>query len=130
MNVHPRANGAGARLDTRAPFHLEATVRVLQRRPGNLVDVWAHDRYLRVFQIGDDLVLVEVENRGTIDAPDVRWRVREGTPSSATRAALARTIRLSLLLRPRSQPRREGPDPCRSVGLSLHRYFFFRLSRA
>jgi DNA-3-methyladenine glycosylase II len=92
VSVHPRANVAGGRLDTQAPFHLEATVRVLQRRPANLVDVWAHDRYVRVFQTGDDLVLVEVENRGTIDAPDVRWRVREGTPSSAAKAALARTI--------------------------------------
>jgi 3-methyladenine DNA glycosylase/8-oxoguanine DNA glycosylase len=93
VKVYPRANVAGARLETRAPFHLEATVRVLQRRPGNLVDVWLHDRYLRVFQTADDLVLVEVENRGTIEVPDVRWRVREGRPSSATRAALARTIR-------------------------------------
>ena len=67
MTAYPGANIAGARLETRAPFHLEATVRVLQRRPGNLVDVWSDDRYLRVFQTDDDLVLVEVANRGTID---------------------------------------------------------------
>src|SRR5581483_10040261 len=42
--TYPRAE----RLSTRAPFHLEATVRVLQRRPTNPVDVWEDGRYLRV----------------------------------------------------------------------------------
>jgi DNA-3-methyladenine glycosylase II len=122
VNVHPRANVAGGRLPTRAPFHLEATVRVLQRRPGNLVDVWAHDRYLRVFQAGDNLVLVELENRGTIDAPDVRWRVREGTPSSGTRAALARTIRNILGLDVDPEPLRrlaEAEPRLRPTALAL-----------
>jgi DNA-3-methyladenine glycosylase II len=63
------------RLETRAPFHLEATVRVLQRRPTNLVDVWERDRYLRVLRTASGLALVEVANRGTIDAPDVRLDV-------------------------------------------------------
>jgi 3-methyladenine DNA glycosylase/8-oxoguanine DNA glycosylase len=45
-----------------------------------------------------------VENHGTIDAPNVRWRVREGAPSSATRAALARTIRKILGLDVDPQP--------------------------
>ena len=35
-----------------APFHLEATVRVLQRRPTNRVDVWEQERYLRVLEAG------------------------------------------------------------------------------
>ena len=35
-------------LATQAPFHLEATVRVLQRRPANRVDLWEGGRYLRV----------------------------------------------------------------------------------
>ena len=94
--TYPGEDAATSRLATRAPFHLEATVRVLQRRPGNLVDVWEHDRYLRVFQAGDDLVLVEVENRGTIDLPDLRWSVRQGTPSGATKVALAQTLRTVL----------------------------------
>src|SRR5678816_3540319 len=46
--TYPGEDAARSRLATLAPFHLEATVRVLQRRPGNLVDVWEHDRYLRV----------------------------------------------------------------------------------
>ena len=85
-----------SRLATRAPFHLEATVRVLQRRPGNLVDVWQHDRYLRVLQAGDDLVLVQVENRGTVDVPDLRWSVTQGRPLRAANVTLAKTLRTVL----------------------------------
>ena len=82
-----------SRLVVRAPFHLEATVRVLQRRPENLVDVWSHDRYLRVLKADDAPVLVEVDNRGTIDFPDVRWSVLKGTPSPGARAVLVQTLR-------------------------------------
>ena len=94
--TYPGDDAARFRLATLAPFHLEATVRVLQRRPANLVDVWEHDRYLRVLEAGDDLVLVEVENRGTIDLPDLRWSVRQGTPSRAAKAALGQTLRTVL----------------------------------
>lgn len=80
-------------LDTRAPFHLEATVRVLQRRPTNRIDLWQHGRYLRVLGPPEDLVLVEVENRGTIDAPDLHYTLREGSPASATGARLSQTLR-------------------------------------
>jgi 3-methyladenine DNA glycosylase/8-oxoguanine DNA glycosylase len=84
----------GDRLATRGPFHLEATVRVLQRRPTNLVDVWDHkERYLRVLATADGLALVEVTNRGTIDEPDIRWTVRHGTVSTAAKAALGQTVR-------------------------------------
>ena len=99
-------------LATRAPFHLEATVRVLQRRPTNLVDVWEPDRYLRVLQTADDLALVEVENRGTIDAPDLRFVVRRGNPSTATRAALGQTLRKVLGLDLDPEPlQRLWPNP-------------------
>jgi 3-methyladenine DNA glycosylase/8-oxoguanine DNA glycosylase len=80
-------------LATRAPFHLEATVRVLQRRPANLVDVWDAGRYLRVLPTPDGLVQVAVENKGTIEAPDVRLCVVAGRPATTTRAALAQTMR-------------------------------------
>ena len=82
-----------AALVTSAPFHLEATVRILQRRPGNLVDVWAAGRYLRVLPADGKLVLLEIANRGTIDSPDVAWSIRKGTPSSGARVTLERTIR-------------------------------------
>jgi len=83
-------------LSSRAPFHLEATVRVLQRRPGNRVDVWDRDRYLRVLPAGEKRVLVEVRNRGTIDAPDLRLAIRSGNPTASTLPALKHTLRQML----------------------------------
>jgi 3-methyladenine DNA glycosylase/8-oxoguanine DNA glycosylase len=80
-------------LATRPPFHLEATVRVLQRRSTNLVDVWESDRYRRVLPTRDGQVLVEVTNRGSIDAPDVRYVVLAGTPGAAALAEVERAVR-------------------------------------
>jgi DNA-3-methyladenine glycosylase II len=80
----------------RAPFHLEATVRVLQRRATNLVDVWDRERYLRVLATADGLALVEVTNRGTIDDPDVRFAVVGGDPSAVTRAEIGQKLRTML----------------------------------
>ena len=82
--TYPGDDPAGVRLATLAPLHLEATVRVLQRRPTNLVDAWEGGRYRRALAIGDDLVVVEVSNHGTIDAPDVRFRVLDGEVSAGT----------------------------------------------
>ena len=86
-------DGTSSQLRTRAPFHLEATVRVLQRRPANLVEAWEQDRYLRVLRMSDDLVLVEVENRGTIDRPDLRYALRHGDLSTVAQRGLAQTLR-------------------------------------
>ena len=86
---------AGVRLATAAPFHLEATVRVLQRRPSSH-EIWEHDRYLRVFPTKDGLVLTAVENRGSIDAPDVRLSFLSGAPSAKTRRSLEQTLRKML----------------------------------
>jgi len=83
-------------LDTRAPFHLEATVRVLQRRPTNLVDVWEDGRYLRVLATPDGPVLVEVANQGTIARPRVRCRVLSGGDSRQTRPAVVPLVRAVL----------------------------------
>lgn len=91
--IYPGNGDAGGRLSTRAPFHLEATVRVLQRRPANLVEAWEQGRYRRVLRTSKDLALVEVENRGTIDEPDVRYFLRHGDPSTGARRRLARTLR-------------------------------------
>ncbi|MEK4032086.1 AlkA N-terminal domain-containing protein [Methylocystis sp. IM3] len=70
------------RLPTRAPFHLEATVRVLQRRPTNSIDQWEGRRYLRVFRIEDRFAITAVENRGTIDRPDVRYSMLGGSSAA------------------------------------------------
>jgi DNA-3-methyladenine glycosylase II len=80
-------------LATQAPFHLEATVRVLQRRPSNRVDLWERGRYLRVLAVGGTSVLVEVENHGTIDDPDVQFAIRSGDSAAATLARVRQTVR-------------------------------------
>ncbi len=89
-------NAAGIRLATRAPFHLEATVRVLQRRPANAVEIWEEGRWLRAFATTEGLVLTALENRGSIDAPDVRFSILAGTPSADTRRSLQQTMRKML----------------------------------
>lgn len=74
-------------------MHLEATVRVLQRRPSNLVDTWESDHYRRVLATSDGLALVDVRNQGTIDAPDLRYSVRSGDLSSVAHDQVATTLR-------------------------------------
>ncbi len=113
----------GGPLATRAPFHLEATVRVLQRRPTNLVDVWTEDnRYHRAFAVEEGVALVTVENRGTIDQPDVHFTVPCGNPSSASRAALGESVRriLGLDLDPEPMQRlAEAPRALAPTALAL-----------
>ncbi len=96
--TYPGDDDPSGRLSTQAPFHLEATVRVLQRRPTNLVDVWTGGRYLRALGPPEHLTVVEVENRGTIDAPDVRYAVLHGDLSSGARRRLAQTLMKVLAL--------------------------------
>lgn len=83
-------------LPTHAPFHLEATVRVLQRRPSNRVDVWDQDRYLRMFATVDGLALAEVTNCRTIDDPDVRYSILSGEISDVASGVVERTLRRML----------------------------------
>jgi DNA-3-methyladenine glycosylase II len=91
--TYPGQDPGGEKLATRAPFHLQATVRVLQRRPANRVDVWEQERYRRVLSTEDGPVLVEVTNRGTVDDPDVRCAVLDGALSDVARAAVGDTAR-------------------------------------
>ncbi|HET8553109.1 MAG TPA: AlkA N-terminal domain-containing protein [Gammaproteobacteria bacterium] len=70
-------------LPTRAPFHLEATVRVLQRRPANRVEIFDYGLYRRLFRTAAGLALVQVENHGALDAPDVRYAVLHGEAAPA-----------------------------------------------
>jgi 3-methyladenine DNA glycosylase/8-oxoguanine DNA glycosylase len=91
--TYPGERDGGESLATPAPFHLEATVRVLQRRPSNRVDVWDEGRYQRVLTVGGALVWVEVEDRGTVDAPDLRYVVSHGEVPPAARPQLAATLR-------------------------------------
>lgn len=84
---------AASVLETRGPFNLEATVRVLQRRPTNLVDVWDEGRYLRALPTRRGNVLVEVVNQGTIDAPRVSFRLLEGRDARGAREGIIRDLR-------------------------------------
>jgi len=74
------------------PFHLEATVRVLQRRPTNRVNRWEDGRYLRVLPTDEGLRLVAVQNHGAIDAPDLRSLVFGGPISPRTQEQLSATL--------------------------------------
>lgn len=101
------------RLPVRAPFHLEATVRVLQRRPSNLIDRWELHRYQRAIQIHARPMLIEITNLASVDAPDVRLAVLGGKlpPHEVTEAArLARTI-LGLDIEPGPLQRRAEAQP-------------------
>jgi DNA-3-methyladenine glycosylase II len=95
---------------------------VLQRRPTNRIDVWEPNHYLRVLTTADGLVLVEVENRGTIDDPDVRLRTRSGNASAATRLELVQIVRKMLGLDVNAaalQHRVEGERRLRTMALAL-----------
>lgn len=83
-------------LATRPPFHFEATVRVLQRRPTNAVDVWLDGRYLRLFESSGGLTLVEVRNPGTVAHPRVRMRMLAGRDSAAAHAESRALVRRML----------------------------------
>ncbi len=91
--TYPGITPAETRLPTEAPFHLEATVRVLQRRPTSLVDRWEHGAYRRVLDGGDGLVMAQVSNRGTVDHPDVRLSIRAGREAPPASDAVVRTVR-------------------------------------
>src|SRR5688572_17875591 len=98
-------------LATRPPFHLEATVRVLQRRPGNRVDIWERNHYVRVLAVEDMRVLVEVQNRGTINDPDLRFAIRSDNAAARTRLAVSQTVRKVLGLD-------VDPEPLGRVGIA------------
>lgn len=91
--MRARGEGRAHPLETSGPFNLGATVRVLQRRPTNLVDLWEQERYLRVLQTPEGPALVEVVNRGTVDAPALQFRVREGPRARGIHRRLALALR-------------------------------------
>ena len=79
-------------------------MRVLQRRPANIVDVWQADRYRRVLTSARGFALVEVVNQGTIALPRVRFRVlrRQGVARgpASIQPALRRILGLDVDPRP------------------------------
>ncbi len=114
--------GPTIRLAVRAPFHLEATVRVLQRRPSNLIDIWDAPCYRRVIQVHGRPVLIEVSERGTIDAPDVRLSLPRGGLSAKLRQEAVSTSRAILGLDQQStshQSRAEAEPALRATAMAL-----------
>jgi len=110
------------RLLTHSPFHLEATVRVLQRRPANLIDVWESPHYRRTVRVGGRLILIRVENRGTVDLPDVRlsFLPRSISPRQQTEAGRIASEILALDLDPSVlQQRAEAEPALRRTALAL-----------
>ncbi len=89
-------DGAGEVLAAKPPFHLEATVRVLQRRPTNAVDTWDGAHYRRVLEAAGRPILAEVMDRGAIDAPDLRLTVEGDEDSGAGRDAVKAIVRRAL----------------------------------
>lgn len=77
-------------------FNLEATVRLLQRRPANRVDRWQDDSYLRAFVTAEGPRRIRVRNAGTVIEPDVRLDLLDGEVSSATATTLLATLRRML----------------------------------
>lgn len=109
-------------LATRAPFNLEATVRVLQRRPGNAVDVWDRGRYLRVLALSNGIALTEVHNRGTIASPDLVFAIKSGDTSDESweeaRVVLRKMLGLDIDPAP-LQRSVEGEDAIRPICRAL-----------
>jgi DNA-3-methyladenine glycosylase II len=83
-------------LPVAGPFNLEATVRLLQRRPANQVDHWEDDRYLRAFRTAEGPRLVALMNVGTVDVPDVRLEILGDAVSENTARDVTLTMRWML----------------------------------
>jgi DNA-3-methyladenine glycosylase II len=110
------------RLLVKAPFHLEATVRVLQRRPNNLIDAWDGERYRRAVRIANRPVLLQVQNRGTIDVPDLRLSILGGEATAHARVDASETATATLGLEQDVTPYErcaEAERTLRSISIAL-----------
>src|SRR5678816_587864 len=81
------------RLEVAAPLHLEATVRILQRRASNLVDTWEDSCYRRAVVTSGGLVLAQVCNQGAVDAPELRVVVHSESATGAANPQVAQKLR-------------------------------------
>jgi DNA-3-methyladenine glycosylase II len=73
--------GLSVDLPTTRPFNLEATVRLLQRRPTNRVDRWHAGAYFRAIPTSAGVRLLRVTNRATIAEPLLRLDLLGGVVS-------------------------------------------------
>jgi DNA-3-methyladenine glycosylase II len=86
-----------SRLTTRVcPFSLEATVRLLQRRPVNRVDRWVDGEYRRAILTPEGMRLIALRDAGSIDAPDLRLELHGGPIGGATSDQISAMVRWML----------------------------------
>jgi DNA-3-methyladenine glycosylase II len=83
-------------LPTVGPFNLEATVRLLQRRPSNRVDRWSAGAYWRAVPTANGPRLLQVTNRADILKPELQLDVRGGKVTEETVASLVAAVRWML----------------------------------
>lgn len=83
------------RLDVEPPFHLGATVRLLQRRPRNPLDRWDGASWQRLLVLPAGPVHVRVEQRGPPEVPDLRvWLAGRALGTHERRQLTARIRRM------------------------------------
>lgn len=78
---------------TAGPFNLEATVRLLQRRPTNRVDRWEAGAYLRAMPTADGPRLLRVTNQGAVAKPSLLLDVLGGEVSDGTATEAVALVR-------------------------------------
>lgn len=83
-------------LPVTAPYNLQATVRLLQRRPTNRVDRWEAGGYRRAMPTSHGPRLLHLANHGTVQLPDLRLQVLGGDTSPETLGDLIATVRWML----------------------------------
>lgn len=83
-------------LPVAAPYNLQATVRLLQRRPTNRVDRWQAGSHLRAVETAEGLRLLRVTNHGTVAQPALHLEVLGGEVSEETATALTGMVRWML----------------------------------
>ena len=83
-------------LVAKSTFNLQATVRLLQRRPANQIDQWQDGRYLRALPTPDGVRLIAVTNAMTMGAEGVDVAVLGGPIGDAVMRDLLATVRWML----------------------------------
>jgi 3-methyladenine DNA glycosylase/8-oxoguanine DNA glycosylase len=97
MSGENRLETKNEKLETpTSPFNLEATVRLLQRRPVNRVDRWVDGRFCRAVRTAEGMRLVRVWRAGSVEAPDVRIAVLGGPVCEETMSGIAGMVRWML----------------------------------
>ncbi|MEZ4564915.1 MAG: AlkA N-terminal domain-containing protein [Thermomicrobiales bacterium] len=80
-------------LQTTPPYNLQATVRLLQRRPTNRVDRWDSDGYRRVLPTAHGPRLLHLMNVATTPSPDLHLQIHGGDTSPEALAKIVASLR-------------------------------------